>query len=193
MRWLGVPKIEYIRRHIRQGHAVVFRVALWDVKMRDPYDGFPYLARAKCYNIFGGVWDNGRVLSADYLETTVTDVDWQIICRQYKWKHIKGVKAMWAHYGLLPAPLILTTIEYYKAKTSLKGLTSEDGDTEYQYARSKELLNSLYGMMAQDPLKFSIEFLEGEEDPYQTVEADPEKLLAAYQRRAFLVYQWGCM
>ena len=191
MRWLGVPKIEYIRRHIRQGHAVVFRVALWDVKMRDPYDGFPYLARAKCYNIIGGVWDNGRILSADYLETTVTDVDWKIICRQYNWKHIKGVKAMWAHYGPLPAPLILTTIEYYRAKTSLKGLTSEDGDTEYQYARSKELLNSLYGMMAQDPLKFSIEFLEGEEDPYQTVEADPEKLLAAYQRRAFLVYQWG--
>lgn len=191
MRWLGVPKIEYIRRHIRQGHAVVFRVALWDVKMRDPYDGFPYLSRAKCYNIIGGVWDNGRVLSADYLETTITDVDWKIISRQYQWKHIKGVKAMWAHYGPLPAPLILTTIEYYRAKTSLKGLTSEDGDTEYQYARSKELLNSLYGMMAQDPLKFSIEFLEGEEDPFQTVEADPEKLLAAYQRRAFLVYQWG--
>lgn len=144
MRWLGVPKIEYIRRHIKAGHAVAFRVALWDVKMRDAYDGFPYLPRSKCYNIIDGVYDNGRVLAAAYLETSCTDVDWKIIQRQYKWKHIKGVRAMWAHYGPLPRPLVLTAIEYYKAKTELKGVVSEDGSAEYQYDRSKELLNSLY-------------------------------------------------
>ena len=191
LRWLGVPKIEYIRRHIRQGHAVAFRVALWDVRMRDPYDGFPYLPRSKCYNIIDGVYDNGRILAARYLETSCTDVDWKIIERQYKWKHIKGVRAMWAHYGELPRPLVLTAIEYYRAKTCLKGVSSEDGSTEYQYAKSKELLNSLYGMMAQDPLKFSIEFHEDDADPFQTVEEDPEKILKAYQRRAFLCYQWG--
>lgn len=190
-RWLGVPKMEYIRRHIRQGHAVAFRVALWDVSMRDPYDGFPYLPRSKCYNVIDGIYDNGRVLAARYLETSCTDVDWKIIQRQYKWKHIKGVRAMWAHYGPLPRPLVLTAIEYYEAKTSLKGKVSRDGSIEYQYARSKELLNSMYGMMAQDPVKFNLLFDEDVDGCFREDDQDPEKVLTAYQKRAFLCYQWG--
>ena len=191
MRWLENPSIKNIRYHIKKKHAVAFRVALWYVDMRDPYDGFPYLPRSKCYNIIDGLYDNGRVLKAAYLETSCTDVDWQIIQRQYKWKHIKGVKAMWAHYGPLPRPLVLTAIEYYENKTRLKGVASADGSIEYQYARSKELLNSLYGMMAQDPLKFKLLFIEGGDDLFQTQQEDPAKLLTAYTRKAFLCYQWG--
>ena len=190
-RWLGVPKIEYIRRHIKKGHAVAFRVALWDVSMRDPYDGFPYLPRSKCYNVIDGIYDNGRVLAARYLETSCTDIDWAIIQRQYKWKHIKGVRAMWAHYGPLPRPLVLTAIEYYEAKTALKGKTSADGSIEYQYARSKELLNSMYGMMAQDPVKFNLLFDESIDGCFREDDQDPEAVLLKYQRRAFLCYQWG--
>ena len=193
-RWLDNPNIKNIRYHIKRGHAVAFRVAFWDLTMQDPYEGFPYLPRSKCYNIIGGVYDNGRVLCADYLETSCTDVDWTIICRQYKWKHVKGVRAMWAHYGPLPRSLVLCAIEYYKRKTELKGVRSEDGSAEYMYARFKELLNSLYGMMAQDPVKMSVLFDEDAEDPLDTFKIDwqdPEKVLAAYQRRAFLCYQWG--
>ena len=190
-RWLGVPKIEYIRRHIKKGHAVAFRVALWDVSMRDPYDGFPYLPRSKCYNVIDGIYDNGRILAARYLETSCTDIDWAIIQRQYKWKHIKGVRAMWAHYGPLPRPLVLTAIEYYEAKTALKGKTSADGSIEYQYARSKELLNSMYGMMAQDPVKFNLLFDESIDGCFREDDQDPEAVLLKYQRRAFLAYQWG--
>lgn len=143
-KWIRNPDIKNIRYHLDKGHAVAFRVALWDLDLRNRYDGFPYLPRAKCFNIINGIFDNGRVLKADYLETCCTDVDWKIIRRQYKWKHIKGAKAMWAHYGPLPRPLVLTCIEYYQAKTALKGVISADGSAQYQYARSKELLNSLY-------------------------------------------------
>lgn len=190
-RWLKNPDIRNIRRHIKTGHAVAFRVALWDVTMRDPYDGFPYLPRSKCYNVIDGIYDNGRILAARYLETSCTDVDWQIIQRQYKWKHIKGVKAMWAHYGPLPRPLVLTAIEYYEAKTALKGKTSEDGSVEYQYARSKELLNSMYGMMAQDPVKFNMLFDESIDGCFREDDQDPEQVLKKYQKTAFLCYQWG--
>lgn len=191
-RWLGVPDIRYIRRHIKQGHAVAMRVALWDVNMRDPYDGFPYLARSKCYKVIDGVYDNGRILKAAYLETSCTDVDFRIISRQYKWKHIKGIRAMWAHYGPLPRPLVLTAIEYYTQKTALKGITSDDGIAEYLYARSKELLNALYGMMAQDPVKFNLLFNEDYPEVFRVEDdQDPGEILLKYQRRAFLAYQWG--
>ena len=46
-------------------------------------------------------------------------------------------------------------------------------------------------MMAQDPLKFNIEFHEGGDELFQIQDDDPEKVLSAYQRRAFLAYQWG--
>ena len=143
-RWIENPDIRNIRYHIKKHHAVAFRVALWDVELKDRYEGFPYLPRDKCKPIIDGIYDNGRVLKAAYLETAVTDVDWGIIKRQYKWKHIRGLEAMWSQYGPLPRPLVLTCIDYYRAKTELKGVTSEDGSAEYLYNRSKELLNSLY-------------------------------------------------
>lgn len=190
-RWIDDPNIRNIRYHVKRKHAVAMRIALWDVKMRDPYDGFPYLSRSKCFNVVDPIEDNGRILEATYLEVCLTDVDFEIVSRQYKWAHIKGVKAMWAHYGYLPRPLVLCAIEYYTNKTKLKGITSEDGSAEYLYARSKELLNALYGMMAQDPLKYDILFEEGAEEVFNIRFSDPEEKLKAYQRRAFLVYQWG--
>lgn len=45
--------------------------------------------------------------------------------------------------------------------------------------------------MAQDPLKFNLLFREGEEDLFQYDQQDPEKILNAYTRKAFLCYQWG--
>lgn len=143
-RWIQNPTMDNIRYHLNRNHAVAFTIALWGVELRNRFDGFPYLPRDKCQHIINGVFDNGRVLCADYLETSCTDVDFRIIKRQYRWQHIKGVRAMWSHYGPLPRPLVLTCIEYYAAKTALKGVITDDGSAEYQYARSKELLNSIY-------------------------------------------------
>lgn len=190
-RWIAAPSMKNIRYHINAGHAVAFRVALWDVDMKDPYDGFPYLARGKCYNVIDGIYDNGRILRAAYLETSVTDIDWEIIEDQYKWRHARGVRAMWAHYGPLPRALVLSVIEYYRDKTALKGKTSEDGSVEYQYGKAKALLNSIYGLMSQDPCKQSILFDEEDPEVFRIDDQDPELILNKYQRRAFVPYQWG--
>lgn len=191
-RWIQNPTMKNIRYHLRKHHAVAMRIAVWNITLRDPYDGFPYLSRDKCEEICGGVFDNGRVLKADYLETSMTDVDFEIVERRYKWTSIKGLEAMWSHYGPLPRPLVQCAIDYYRRKTELKGIKTEDGGAEYMYAKSKELLNSLYGMMAQDPVKFNIEFREGDQEIFTTVEDDPGRLLEKYNSRAFLAYQWGC-
>lgn len=46
-------------------------------------------------------------------------------------------------------------------------------------------------MMAQDPVKLSVEFHEGSDELFQTPEQDVETLLLEYQRHAFLCYQWA--
>ena len=170
----------------RRKKAVVMRVRLWGVELRYDWWGCPYLAREKCRNIVEGVYDNGRVLQAGYLETTITDVDFRIILAEYTFTDFEVTDLAMARYGKLPQPLIELTIDYYRKKTELKG--NKDPDAAYMYARSKEKLNSIYGMMAQDPVKESMLYSGGE---WVEADDDPRELLAKANKKAFLCYQWG--
>ena len=136
---------------IRDRKAVVCRVMFWGIRLRDPMDGFPYLSVSKCRGLrsigpdgeqAAYAADNGRILRADFLETSVTDVDLRIILRQYAWDDMQIHEAWWTHYGPLPDPLRLTVIDYYKAKTELKG--KEDRESRLLYDKSKNLLNACY-------------------------------------------------
>lgn len=172
--------------------ACIFRCRLYDVKLLDPYWGCPYLARDKCRLIKDGVFDNGRILSCSYLETTINDVDLEIICSEYSCS-IEPFDVYYARYGKLPEPLIQTVEEYYRRKTELKGVEDDTGDAAYYYLKSKNKLNSIYGLFAQDPVKLSIIYRGGSEDPFIVdPDADPEKLLEKHNRTAFTAYQWGC-
>lgn len=165
--------------------AVLFRVALYNVEVAKDWWGCPYLAKDKCRNIQGAVIDNGRILSADYLETTVTDIDWQIIMEEYTAESIIPFDIYSARYGFLPRPIIDTNIQYYKAKTELKNVP----DQELLYMKSKNKLNSIYGMMAQNPVRDNIVFRDGEF--VQDMSKEKEQLLDESNSKCFLAYQWG--
>ena len=168
----------------RRGKAVLMRIALWYPELRDELDGCPYIPIDKCRHLTGCAPDNGRVLNADYLEITVTDVDFAIIERQYTYENIEILSCAFARYGDLPAPLKHCIISYYKAKTELKGVKGE----EIYYTKAKNKLNSVYGMSAQNPVKRSTVYTSGE----WTEDMTPwTELLAASNRKGFFPYQWG--
>lgn len=173
--------------------AVLARISFTKIELLDPYNGAPYLTRDKSRNIVNGLFDNGRVLSADYLETTLTDLDIETVFEEYKFSDVRFIDVAYASYGKLPKTLIETTINYYKAKTELKGVPGED----VFYMKSKNKLNSIYGMMAQNPVKRSILFTQSQgfepEKPNQdeTEQQFFERLLQASNEKAFLAYQWG--
>ena len=164
--------------------AVLMRISITNLRLTDEFWGAPYLSRDKCRRIEKGIYDNGRILSADYLETTITDVDLRIIMEQYSFDDLCAFDVAYARYGKLPKPLISETIAYYKAKTELKNVPGQ----EIYYMKSKNKLNSIYGMMAQDPVKQSIIFNCGE---WQQGSDPIEDLLESSNRKAFLCYQWG--
>lgn len=170
----------------RRKKALIMRVRLWGVDLRFDWWGCPYLAREKCRNVVDAVYDNGRILSAAYLETTITDVDLRILVAEYTFTSFDVVDLAMARYGKLPQNIIDLTIDYYKKKTELKG--NKDPDAAYLYARSKEKLNSIYGMMAQDPVKENMLYADG---AWEEADDDPRALLAKANRKCFLVYQWG--
>lgn len=180
---------EYIARCIKIRHkALLLRIRMTSVRLRDPFWGCPYLSKSKCRNVAGAntTIDNGRILTADLLDTTVTDIDLKIIMEQYEGKII-FLDGWYASYKPLPQPLIDEVISYYRQKTELRGVPGQ----ELYYDKSKALLNSLYGMMAMDPVKPTIVFQTvGDWDPDLSI--PPEQLLYESNRKAFLAYQWGC-
>jgi hypothetical protein len=180
------PDIWKVEKMMKDRRALVFTILLHDVELSDPYNGFPYISVAKCAACVRSGNDNGRVLNADFIEMTVTDIDWRIIKKQYEFSDVQVTKAYWSHYGYLPRALIVNTIDYYTKKTSLKGV---DGQ-QLLYDKSKNLLNGIYGMMAQDPVKQDIIYHEGTGE-FTEDDAPPESLLAEFSKHAFLAYQWG--
>ena len=164
--------------------AVLMRVSITNVRLHDRFWGAPYLSRDKCRNVQNAIFDNGRILEADYLETTLTDIDFKILIAEYDFDDFVAFDVAHARYGDLPKPLIQTTIEYYVKKTELKDVDGE----ELYYMKSKNKLNSIYGMMAQDPVKQSVDFID---DEFMKHMDNPEELLITSNKKAFLCYQWG--
>ena len=159
--------------------AVLMRISITNLRLTDEFFGCPYLSRDKCRRIECGVYDNGRILSASYLETTITDVDLRIIVDQYSFDNLCAFDVAFARYGKLPRPLIAETIAYYKAKTELKNVPGQ----EIYYMKSKNKLNSIYG-----PVKQSIIFSNGN---WESGEEPMEELLETSNKKSFLCYQWG--
>lgn len=163
--------------------AVVATLALYNVELIDSHWGDPYLSRDRCRDIKNGYYDNGRILRADQLIMTVTDIDYKILQETYSFD-VVVLDSYHTRYGKLPPQIIEVNIEYYRRKTELKGVDGE----EIYYMKSKNKLNSIYGMTAQDPGKQNILFIDG---AFQEMDDPLEEVLERYNKRAFLTYAWG--
>lgn len=167
-------------------YAMLMRVAFIDIQA-PMHEGHLYLSRDKCRDIYRPTYVNGRILRADYLETTITDIDYEIISRRYKWREIIVKELYCSRYRKLPAMFRQVIKQYYRVKTELKGC--KEGTDEYlYYMKNKEKLNSSYGMTVEDPAKDSIEFVDGE---FKIKEEDLATLLRRHNHTAFLSYAWG--
>ena len=179
-----IPYKEVVKLLGKRQKACLMRVAFTGIHLQSIDWGCPYLSLSKCRHVENPLIDNGRIMSADYLETTITDIDLRIILEEYAWTDIRFFDVATARYGYLPTPLIKTICQYYHYKTELKNVQGQ----ELLYMKSKNKLNSLYGMCAQDPVKQSILFVD---DDFHEQNENEEELLLAHNKKAFLAYQWG--
>lgn len=148
--------------------------------------GIPYIAYSKCSGVSGALLDNGRIRKADFIELTVTSIDWEIIKHDYIFDDIWYNKIYVAHRGMLPAELRESIMEYYRLKTELKGIE----DKEYEYMKSKNKLNAIYGMSVMRIDQDSCIYENGE---YIIQKAKVSEALEKYykSRNSFLSYQHG--
>lgn len=168
-----------IKRAMRAGLAILCTMAITDAELRNDKWGAPYIPVSKCTYLGKAVEDNGRVLRADAIVIEVTEVDIEIILEEYT-GGIDFYDIYTAEKDYLPKEYRELVRKYYTAKTKLKGVDGE----EYEYVKSKNLLNSLYGMCATDPGKDDVIFDAGE---YKQLETDVAKNI----KKSLLPYQWG--
>lgn len=168
---------------IRQ-RAILMEVTFTDLKLK-PGNGCPYLPISKCDVSRDRINDNGRILSASRCVTVITDIDYRIIRDMYEWSDMQITRLYHARYGRLPKVFRDLVIDYFHRKTELKGVPGSEMD----YRHSKELINSLYGMFAQDPAKALVIFSNDDfiEDP----DKDGPERLHDYYKRAFAPYTYG--
>lgn len=173
----------------RRGYALVFRIQIDTLELRDYFNPCPYISYDKARNVRGKMLDNGRLLGADYCEITLTDIDFKIIDKQYKLSDSNTVitDLYFAHYDYLPDELRELVKGYYIQKTALKGIEEQ----QLYYDKYKNLINSVYGCSAQDPAKDNILYLEDatEDNIYQCEGAAIVDILAA--AHPTMPYQWG--
>lgn len=179
-----LPYKDVVKLIEKRNKALIMRVAITGIYLTRIDWGCPYLSISKCRHIENALEDNGRILSADYLETTLTDIDLRIVLQEYSFTDIRFFDVASSRYGYLPTPLINTICQYYHYKTELKNVPGQ----ELLYMKSKNKLNSLYGMCAQDPVKQSILFINND---FQEQNEEEAKLLLEHNKKAFLAYQWG--
>lgn len=181
--------LERVLRFVGLGYAVVARYRFKNIRLK-PGVPIPYisLARTRSADFVGGI-DNGRILYAGICECCLTEIDLHIIMRQYDFDELQILSAMVAKKDFLPIQYRNVVSKYYELKTTLKGAT--DSEEIYTYNKSKEKLNSVYGMSCQDPLHARILYDDGEYNinDLNKVGSDEEreKALAG----AAFPYQWG--
>lgn len=177
---------DFRKLYKRKTKALLFKVIFIGLDLKTNTQGHAYLSRDKCREIEHAVYCNGRILRADYLETTITDVDFSIIEERYKWQDMVVFKLWSANYGMLPLQLRQVIINYYKVKTELKGAV-EGSDDYLFYMKNKEKLNSCYGMTVE-AIKDELLFKDGE---FVYEDRPLKELVDKHNKRAFLNYAWG--
>ena len=91
--------------------------------------------------IKGQVVDNGRIYSAYEATMLMSDLDWDTFKKAYDFDNYEVIELYKSEAGYLPVELILTILEYFAYKSSLKG----DVSKESLYTESKQFINSVYG------------------------------------------------
>ena len=209
-------------------YALLFRVTLVNPRVKK-HVPFPYLPISKKTGVTGTIVnDNGRVLRVEApdkglatISYTLTDVDWEIVSREYDYDAVMIYDVHIAKRGYLPSCIRDTIKDYFIKKCQLKEKIKEAkrwledlerehkehtkayaihkqelADFEYLYAKMKNRLNGIFGMMYTDVcrLSYNIDSETGDWlEPEKITDEFIAKALDDYNNsyNSFLVYAHG--
>lgn len=135
-----------------------------------------------------GRYDNGRIIQADELEMTLTDIDFKLILDMYNCEY-EIVESYYSKYNYLPKQFIEFVLEKYVNKTKFKNVKGK----ELEYAKEKNKFNSLYGMSVTNTIRDKVIF-ENSTKSWRKEELKNEEiedLLEKEKNKGFLSFAYG--
>lgn len=183
-----IPDIRTLEEYNRK-YCTIARYTFKNIRLRDEKP-IPYIPQSKCLAL-GNDREiyNGRILHADCLTISMTNIDFDVVKEQYVYDEIAVEEFHYSRKGLLPKELRDTIMYYFEKKSKLKG----DEEHYYEYMKSKNKLNSIYGMTVTNILNTEIEYHDGEYTEKKMTEEEMKEALDKYYKnhRSFLNYSWG--
>ena len=173
------------RKIYKHNRACLMRIGFSNIRLADPMNGCPYIAKHKCLKLSEHHNDNGRILQADYLELACTDLDLKIILSIYTFDKVFIFEFYHSRYGKLPKPLRDVVVDYYQRKTDLKNVAGQ----QVYYDAAKMRLNAVYGMCVQDVCKRNINYID--DDFIIDMDLSDHDLYDYTIKKAFICYAWG--
>ena len=187
-------------------HCCMFDLEIWDLVPRADNDFCFPLSESKCSVKIGvrahygscnkGFDDkiyrtgNGRIMTAMYIKTTCTELDFKTFKKFYdldncRWRvsHMRIYERGW-----LPRPIVEATLKFFRDKTTLDGVEGK----EAEYMIAKNMLNAIYGMMVEKPVRPDY-FFNMESGIINKQAIDYVEKVVRYNEKysRFLYYPWG--
>jgi hypothetical protein len=166
-------------------YCCLFTVMLKDVKLKEGVGDAP-ISKSKCTKAVGAIVDNGRIRKCEYLEMVCTEVDFQVYTKFYNFSFICEEMTIYEK-GYLPKPIVMSILKFYWDKTTLKDVEGK----EQEYAQSKSMINSIYGMIVMDIVRNEIYY--NDDSGWDGIDADIAEQIEKYNssKNRFLFYPWG--
>lgn len=181
------PKNKADFERVCKKYCAIFDIELTNISPRVWWE-HP-ISASRCFKMVGAVVDNGRVVKANVLRMTITNIDWDIIKRFYSFYKIRlgKMRVYWKDY--LPRDFLNSILTLYEKKTELKGVSGR----EVEYSKSKEMINSCYGMTVTDIVRDEIDYQTDMEEWETSACSNIDGVINKYNssKNRFLYYPWG--
>lgn len=184
-RFIGAIDSNKLFYHYLNNYCCLFDVTFINLRPSVTFEN--PISRSRCVIDEGETFttNNGRIVSASKLTTTMTELDWDTIYKFYDWDEIQVFNMRIADRDYLPKELIMAILHLYGNKTKLKGV--EEKHTEYMV--SKNMINSSFGMMVTAIIRDEFQFDEVWHKYPPDIASQLDAYNSAYNR--FLFYGWG--
>lgn len=188
----GQVKTEDELEYLMGRYCCVFMLTMYNVHIKEGITA-PYIPSSKCIGVEPKeiLKLNGKVVYAPQLSIAITDIDFKWIRKQYKADSYKITNMIVFERGAMPDWLKDKIMEYFRNKCTLKHIDPT------LYAKSKNLLNGIYGNTATAILRdqYKINSDDGiikriiEEDADEADQKRLDKYYRSYNN--YLEYPWA--
>lgn len=180
---------------IYQNKALLITFAARDISPKFADIGFLPISLTNYWNRSATDLNNisaKRILTAQKIEMTLTDVDFKLFLELYNHNGIKIISIMASDYGEMPSYMIRSIVQMHKKKIEVQKRNKETEKIrpltiaeQLEYLHAKTGVSRIYGILVQDPIR---DVYRWDKEKNDIIKDGVQKNKSQFQP---VLYQWG--